>query len=210
MHCSRSPISSASARITRTARKPTAEPSRPIPNPDKSNWAMFFSRGICYERSKQWPKAEADLKKALELYPDQPQVLNYLGYSWVDQGLNLDEGVRMIKRSVEQRPDDGYIVDSLGWAYFRLGNYEEAVKQLDKAVELKPTDPTINDHLGDAYWKVGRTLEARFQWAHARDLKPEPDDLKKIEEKLKSGLVDEKPAAPTAVADPEPKKDNGG
>ncbi|MGZ3410020.1 MAG: tetratricopeptide repeat protein [Xanthobacteraceae bacterium] len=181
-----------------------------IPTPDKSNWAMFFSRGICYERSKQWPKAEADLKKALELYPDQPQVLNYLGYSWVDQGLHLDEGVRMIKRSVEQRPDDGYIVDSLGWAYFRLGNYEDAVKQLDKAVELKPTDPTINDHLGDAYWKVGRTLEARFQWAHARDLKPEPDDLKKIEEKLKTGLVDEKPSAPTAVADPEPKKDNGG
>jgi tetratricopeptide (TPR) repeat protein len=181
-----------------------------LAQPEKSNWAMFFSRGICYERSKQWPKAEADLKKALELYPDQPQVLNYLGYSWVDQGIHLDEGVAMIKRSVEQRPDDGYIVDSLGWAYYRLGNYDEAVKQLDKAVELKPTDPTINDHLGDAYWKVGRTLEAKFQWAHARDLKPEPDDLKKIEEKIKSGLVDEKATAPTAVADPEPKKDNGG
>jgi tetratricopeptide (TPR) repeat protein len=181
-----------------------------IPNPDKSNWAVFFSRGICFERSKQWAKAEADLKKALELYPDQPQVLNYLGYSWVDQGIHLDEGVAMIKRSVEQRPDDGYIVDSLGWAYYRLGNYEDAVKQLDKAVELKPTDPTINDHLGDAYWKVGRTLEARFQWAHARDLKPEPEDLKKIEEKLKVGLVDEKATAPTAVAEPEPKKDNGG
>ncbi len=150
----------------------------------------YFSRAaFATSAPKHWPKAEADLKKALELYPDQPQVLNYLGYSWVDQHINLDEGVRMIKRSVEQRPDDGYIVDSLGWAYYRLGNYEEAVKQLDRAVELKPTDPTINDHLGDAYWKVGRTLEARFQWAHARDLKPEPDDLKKIEEKLKSGLV---------------------
>ncbi len=183
-----------------------------VANPERQHWAIFFSRGICYERAKDWPKAEADLKKALELYPDQPQVLNYLGYSWVDQHINLDEGVRMIKRSVEQRPDDGYIVDSLGWAYYRLGNYEEAVKQLDRAVELKPTDPTINDHLGDAYWKVGRTLEARFQWAHARDLKPEPDDLKKIEEKLKSGLVDTTtPApAPTAGAEPEKKKDNGG
>jgi tetratricopeptide (TPR) repeat protein len=181
-----------------------------VAKPERQHWAMFFSRGICFERSKQWDKAETDLKKALELYPDQPQVLNYLGYSWIDQGLNLDEGMRMIKRSVEQRPDDGYIVDSLGWAYYRLGNFEEAVKNLDRAVELKPTDPTINDHLGDAYWKVGRTLEARFQWAHARDLKPEPDELKKIEEKIKTGLADTPSAAPTAVVEPEPKKDNGG
>ncbi len=114
-------------------------------------------------------------------------MLNYLGYSWVDQGLNLDDGMRMIKRSVEQRPDDGYIVDSLGWAWYRIGNYDEAVKQLERAVELKPVDPTINDHLGDAYWRVGRTLEAKFQWAHARDLKPEPDELKKIEAKLQIG-----------------------
>jgi Flp pilus assembly protein TadD len=122
-------------------------------------------------------------------------VLNYLGYSWIDQGINLDEGMRMIKKSVEQRPDDGYIVDSLGWAYFRLGQYDEAVKQLDRAVELKPTDPTINDHLGDAYWKVGRTLEAKFQWSHARDLKPEPEELAKIEQKLKTGLVEEASSA---------------
>jgi Flp pilus assembly protein TadD len=166
-----------------------------IPNPDRSNWTIFYFRGICYERAKQWNKAEADLKKALELYPDQPHVLNYLGYSWIDQGINLDEGMRMIKKSVEQRPDDGYIVDSLGWAYFRLGQYDEAVKQLDRAVELKPTDPTINDHLGDAYWKVGRTLEAKFQWSHARDLKPEPEELAKIEQKLKTGLVEEASSA---------------
>ncbi len=166
-----------------------------IPNPDRSNWTIFYFRGICYERAKQWDKAEADLKKALELYPDQPHVLNYLGYSWIDQGINLDEGMRMIKKSVEQRPDDGYIVDSLGWAYFRLGNYDEAVKQLDRAVELKPTDPTLNDHLGDVYWKVGRTLEAKFQWSHARDLKPEPDELAKIEQKLKSGLDEESSSA---------------
>jgi Flp pilus assembly protein TadD len=104
--------------------------------------------------------------------------------------MNLDEGMRMIRRAVEQRADDGYIVDSLGWAYYRIGKYEEAVKELDRAVELKPEDPTINDHLGDAYWKVGRVVEARFQWAHARDLGPEPDELPAIEQKLKSGLPD--------------------
>ena len=162
-----------------------------IPKPEKANWVIFYFRGICYERSKQWPKAEADLKKALELFPDQPHVLNYLGYSWVDQGINLDDGMAMIKKSVQQRPDDGYIVDSLGWAYYRTGNYEEAAKQLERAIELKPEDPTINDHLGDAYWRIGRTLEANFQWAHARDLKPDPDDLPKIEEKLKNGLPEE-------------------
>ncbi len=162
-----------------------------IGEPQKANWTIFYFRGICYERSKQWPKAEADLKKALELSPDQPNVLNYLGYSWIDQGTNLDEGMAMINKAVQQRPDDGYIVDSLGWAYYRLGNYEEAVKKLERAIELKPEDPTINDHLGDAYWRVGRTLEAKFQWAHARDLKPEPEDLPKIEAKLKDGLPEE-------------------
>jgi tetratricopeptide (TPR) repeat protein len=180
-----------------------------LKTPEKSNWTLFYFRGICYERSKNWPAAEADLKKALELSPDQPHVLNYLGYSWVDQGKNLDEGMSMIKRSVEQRPDDGYIVDSLGWAYYRIGDYAEAVKNLDRAVELKPTDPTINDHLGDAYWKVGRTLEARFQWAHARDLKPEPDDLKKIDDKLEHGLAGE-PAASAAEAEKGKKSDGGG
>ena len=162
-----------------------------ITKPEKANWVIFYFRGICFERSKQWAKAEGDLKKALELYPDQAHVLNYLGYSWIDQGINLDEGMEMIKTAVQQRPDDGYIVDSLGWAYYRIGNYEEATKQLERAIELKPEDPTINDHLGDAYWRVNRVLEARFQWAHARDLKPDPEDLPKIEEKLKSGLPDE-------------------
>ena len=177
------------------------------PNNDKANSVYYYYRGICEERSKQWPKAEADLRKALELQPEQPHVLNYLGYSWIDQGLNLDEGMRMIRRAVEQRSDDGYIVDSLGWAYYRVGNYEDAVKNLERAVELKPEDPTINDHLGDAYWRVGRTLEARFQWAHARDLKPEPDDLAKIEQKIKVGLTDDAPA-PSAEA--EKKKPEGG
>jgi tetratricopeptide (TPR) repeat protein len=170
-----------------------------ITKTEKSNWVIYYFRGICLERAKQWGRAEADLKKSLDLFPDQPHVLNYLGYSWIDQGLNLDDGMRMIKRAVEQRADDGYIVDSLGWAYYRLGNMDEAVKHLERAVELKPEDPTINDHLGDAYWRVGRTLEARFQWSHARDLKPEPDDLVKIEEKLKAGLPDDTSSAADAA-----------
>jgi tetratricopeptide (TPR) repeat protein len=166
---------------------------------DKGNTVYYYYRGICEERSHQWPKAEADMKKALELQPDQPHVLNYLGYSWIDQGINLDEGMKMIKRAVDQRPDDGYIVDSLGWAYYRIGNYDEAVKNLERAVDLKPEDPTINDHLGDAYWRIGRKLEAKFQWAHARDLKPEPEDLPKIEAKIQNGLPDDtKPVAATA------------
>lgn len=162
-----------------------------IGKPEKAHWTVFYFRGICYERSKQWPKAEADLKKALELYPDQPHVLNYLGYSWIDQGVNLDQGMDMIRKAVAQRPDDGYIVDSLGWAYYRLGNYEEATKELERAIGLKPEDPTINDHLGDAYWRIGRKLEATFQWNHARDLKPDPEELPKILEKLRTGLPDE-------------------
>ncbi|MBV8826053.1 MAG: tetratricopeptide repeat protein, partial [Hyphomicrobiales bacterium] len=178
-----------------------------LATPEKQNWYLFYFRGICYERSKQWPLAEADLKKALDLYPEQPHVLNYLGYSWVDQGINLDEGMRMIRRAVEQRPDDGYIVDSLGWAYFRINNYDEAVKNLERAVELKPEDPTINDHLGDAYWKVGRFLEAAFQWSHARDLKPDADELARIEAKLKSGLIDENASATEAA---KKKPGNGG
>jgi tetratricopeptide (TPR) repeat protein len=181
-----------------------------LPHPERNNWTVFYFRGICYERAKDWSKSEADLKKALDLYPDQPHVLNYLGYSWVDQGINLDEGMRMIKRSVEQRPDDGYIVDSLGWAYERIGNYDEAVKNLERAVELKPMDPTINDHLGDVYWKVGRRLEARFQWTHARDLKPDSDELQKIEQKLKVGLAEDKPSSSAAEADKPKKPGDGG
>jgi tetratricopeptide (TPR) repeat protein len=177
-----------------------------IAKPEKSNWVIYYFRGICFERSQEWAKAETDLKRTLELYPDQPHVLNYLGYSWIDQGINLDDGMGMIKRAVEQRADDGYIVDSLGWAYYRLGNMDEAVKQLERAVELKPEDPTINDHLGDAYWRVGRVLEARFQWSHARDLKPEPEDLVKIEGKLKTGLADDTSSAAQA----EQKKPGGG
>ena len=179
-----------------------------IPRPDKSNWLVFYFRGICYERSHQWPKAEADLQQALKLFPEQPHVLNYLGYSWIDKGMHLDQAMAMIKRAVQQRPDDGYIVDSLGWAYYRIGNYEEAVKQLERAIELKPEDPTINDHLGDAYWRIGRTLEAKFQWAHARDMNPDAEELPKILAKLKNGLPAE--TSSQAKAKPEKKTDGGG
>ncbi|WP_213737931.1 tetratricopeptide repeat protein [Bradyrhizobium sp. dw_411] len=175
-------------------------------NADKTSAIYYYYRGICEERSKQWSKAEADMRKALELQPEQPHVMNYLGYSWIDQGINLDEGMKLIKRAVDQRPDDGYIVDSLGWAYYRIGNYEDAVKNLERAIDLKPEDPTINDHLGDAYWRIGRTLEAKFQWAHARDLKPEPEDLPKIEAKIENGLPDD---ASSSAASADKKKEDG-
>jgi tetratricopeptide (TPR) repeat protein len=172
---------------------------------EKTNWALYYFRGISYERNKQWPQAEADFKKALEIYPDQPLVLNYLGYSWVDQGTNLDEAFAMLHKAVELHPTDGYIVDSLGWADYKLGHYDEAVKELERAIDLKSSDPVINDHLGDAYWRVGRKLEAHFQWNHARDLGPEPEDLTKILDKIEHGLADDpNPAAAEATPDAAP------
>ena len=162
-----------------------------ITDPSSTHWWLYYVRGISYERTQQWDKAEADFLRALELEPGQALVLNYLGYSWVDMGLNLDRALEMIRTAVENRPTDGYIVDSLGWVYYRLGNYKDAVKQLERAVELKPEDPVINDHLGDAYWKIGRRLEASFQWNHARDLKPEAGELKKILQKIQVGLPEE-------------------
>lgn len=163
-----------------------------LKEPTRNDWTIFYQRGIAYERQKEWDKAEPNFLKALDLYPNQPQVLNYLGYSWIDMNIKLEQGLDLIKKAVEARPQDGYIVDSLGWAYYRLGRYDEAVAQLEQAVKLRAEDATINDHLGDAYWRAGRKLEATFQWAHARDSKPEPEDLVKIEEKLKNGLPDEK------------------
>lgn len=152
------------------------------------HWTIFFGRGVAYERAKKWDLAEADMLKALELLPDQPLVLNYLGYFWVDQNRNLDRATKMIERAVALRPNDGAIVDSLGWALYRQGRYEEAVVQLERAVELKGGDAVITDHLGDAYWRVGRQEEARFQWRRALGLKPEQDLALQIQRKLDHGL----------------------
>ncbi len=174
--------------------------------PEKTDWPIYYFRGISYEREKRWPEAEADLVQALALYPDQPLVLNYLGYSWVDQNMNLDEAFNMLRRAVELRPTDGYIVDSLGWANYKLGHNDEAVKQLERAIDLKASDPVINDHLGDAYWRAGRKLEAHFQWNHARDLDPEPEDKVKILQKIEHGLDD---VPNPAAAEAEPKKNGG-
>lgn len=172
-----------------------------LPNPTPQDWNIFYQRGIANERLKQWAKAEPDFLKALELQPDQPQVMNYLGYSWVDMNVKLEEGLKLIQKAVELRPSDGYIVDSLGWAHYRLGDYEDAVRELERAVSLKPGDPVLNDHLGDAYWRVGRQLEATFQWAHARDMKPDAEVLAGVQKKLKEGLP---PPEPKAAQDFEP------
>ena len=155
-------------------------------------WGLYFSRGICNERLKRWDRAEADLKRALELRPDQPSVLNYLAYSWVEQGRNLRQAETMLKKAVADRPDDGYIIDSLGWVYFRQGRFDEAVVELEKAVSLRPGDPTLNDHLGDAYWAVGRKREAEFQWRTALALKPDAEQQALIEAKLEKGLPPER------------------
>lgn len=177
---------------------------------EKSQWAIYYFRGVDYERAKQWDKAEADFKKALDLYPEQPLVLNYLGYSWADQGINLDEAFKMLRRAVELQPEDGYIVDSLGWAHYKLGHYDEAVKLLERAIELKPGDPVINDHLGDAYWRVGRRLDAQFQWNHARDLNPDPEELPKILAKIDKGLAETSPAVEQSPLPPQGETKKGG
>ena len=158
------------------------------PTPD--NWSLYYSRGVCNERLKDWPKAEVDFKQALELAPEESLVLNYLGYSWVDQGRNLKTALDYIRQAVKLKPDDGYYVDSLGWAYFRLGNLDGAVEQLERAVELKPDDPVINDHLGDIYWRVGRKLEAKYQWEQALTLKPENEQVTTLKQKIADGLPD--------------------
>ena len=156
----------------------------------KQHWSLFYARGISLEQSKQWQRAEADFLKALEFEPEQPYVLNYLGYSWVDRGKHFAKAQDMIKKAVKLRPNDGYIIDSLGWAFYKLGNYKDSVPQLERAVEIRPHDPIINDHLGDAYWRVGRLTEARFQWNRVLVLKAQADLVVKVKNKLKRGLVE--------------------
>lgn len=156
-----------------------------------SDWRFYYVRGIAYERAKQWPKAEADFLEALKLNPDQPQVLNYLGYSWIDQDMNLEPALEMIEKAVKAVPQDGYIVDSLGWAFYKLGRLDEAVATLEQAVLLRPNDAEINDHLGDAYWKAGRRLEAKFQWNVAASVDQEGNVKERVAPKLANGLTEE-------------------
>lgn len=167
-----------------------------IAAPQRSHWRVYYYAGIAFERQKQWDKAEKFFRRSLELSPDEPMVLNYLGYSMVEKKINLNEALEMIRKAVELKPNDGYIVDSLGWAFYQLGDYEQALVHCERAVELLPADPIIGEHLGDVYWRMGRKLEAKFQWQHAKDNKPEPEDLKRIEDKLINGLADEPPVTP--------------
>jgi len=155
---------------------------------DPNLWFVHFMRGITFDKLKDWPRAEADFRRALELRPEQPQVLNYIGYSFVEMRTNLDEALSMIERAVELRPENGYIADSLGWVLYRLGRYTEAVPVMENAAQLLPVDPTINDHLGDVLWAVGRTREARFQWSRAMSFDPEEVDATRIQRKLEVGL----------------------
>ncbi len=166
---------------------------------EREHWRVFYYTGISYERQNQWDKAEKNFRRALELAPDEPMVLNYLGYSMIEKKLNLSEALQMVKKAVELKPNDGYIVDSLGWAYYQLGDYEEAVTQIERAVELLPSDPIVGEHLGDAYWRVGRVLEAKFQWQHAKDNKPQAEDLLRIEGKLANGMGESPPVKPAEV-----------
>jgi tetratricopeptide (TPR) repeat protein len=158
-----------------------------ITHPSPTDWIVYYDRGVAEERSHQWPKAKADFDHALQLSPDQPFVLNYLGYSMADMGHHLDEARQMIQSAAERRPNDGAITDSLGWVLYRQGHTKDAVQTLERAVELEPEDATINAHLGDAYWAAGRKIEAQYQWRRALTLNPTPDDAAKLEAKLNTG-----------------------
>ncbi len=157
-----------------------------------NDWSFLYKRGIALERSKQWDRAEEDLRAAIALRPDHAHLLNYLGYSYIDRGEMVEESERLIRQAIELEPEDGFIIDSLGWVYYRTARFEEAVEQLERAVELEPDDPTINDHLGDAYWMVGRRIEARFQWQRALDSGGDEDEEQRasLEGKLNGGLVE--------------------
>jgi tetratricopeptide (TPR) repeat protein len=161
-----------------------------VGNDSSRGWPLLFARAVSEDGSKNWSAAEVDLKKALQMAPNEPQILNYLGYSWVDKNQNIPEALAMLEKARSLKPTDGYIVDSVGWAYFKVGRYADAATTLQSAVELVPGDPTINDHLGDAYWCVGRKRDAEFQWNHALAFGAADADKARIEKKLKDGLDD--------------------
>ena len=156
-----------------------------IASPKRGTWPLFYARGIAHDRAHDWRKAERDLQRAMELAPDQPYILNYLGYSWADQGTNLTKARALIEKAMALKPNDGAITDSLGWVVFRQGDVAGAIKLLERAAELQPEDATINSHLGDAYWSAGRKREAQFQWRRALLFNPEPDEKTRLESKLR-------------------------
>ncbi len=168
----------------------------------RANWRVAYLRGVALERADRWPEAEASLQAALALRPNEPELLNYLGYAWIDRGVRLEEGAAMLDRAMQASPESGAIVDSVGWARYRLGRYEDAVGLLERAVQLEPGDPTVNDHLGDAYWRVGRRVEARFQWRRALTLDPEPEVRAAAEAKLASDLGPDAAQATQAARQP--------
>ena len=157
-----------------------------LPHPEAKDWSLYYARGASYQQVHDWPRAEADMHEALKLSPNQPIVLNFLGFSWAEQNRNLPQARDMIQRALDQRPNDGAIVDSLGWVVLRLGDVHRAVQLLQQAAELEPVDPTITGHLGDAYWDAGRHVEAEDQWRRALVLNPEPGEAARIEARLKS------------------------
>lgn len=156
--------------------------------PEPKHWQLYFYRGITHERSGNWENARNDLRLSLELSPDQPLVLNYLGYSMVTKDEDLEEAERLIRKADQLMPDNGYIIDSLGWVLYRMGRFEEAVQPMERAASILPSDPIINDHLGDVYWMVGRHREAEFQWKRALSFDPDQEDAKSIGLKLRHGL----------------------
>lgn len=170
---------------------------------DRNQWFVLYVRGISHERLNHWSEAEADFRAALALNPEHPRVLNYLGYSLVEKQEKLEEALSMIERAAEARPESGYILDSLGWALYRLGRYDDAVGHMERASELMPVDPVVTDHLGDVFWAVGRYLEAEFQWQRALSFDPEEKDAERIRRKLEVGLdavLAEEGAEPLKVA----------
>lgn len=172
--------------------------SRAIAQADgaQPDWSLYYVRGVAKERSGDWPGAEADLRQALTLKPDEPQVLNYLGYAWADRGEHLKEALAMLEKAASLEPRSGAIVDSLGWARYRIRQYPDAARDLERAVLLAPSDPEVNNHLGDAYWRIGRKLEARFQWRRVLSLDTDAKTKGEVEAKLERGLAPETPTKP--------------
>jgi Flp pilus assembly protein TadD len=161
-----------------------------------TSWRLYYLRGAALEQSGKWPQAQGDLQQALKLKPDDPEILNYLGFAWADRGENLSQALTLLQKATLLDPQNGAVIDSLGWVHYRLGDYRQAVHELELAAALDAADPEVNDHLGDAYWQVGRRLEAKYQWRRVLSLSPNPAQRISVEAKLVDGLQ----AAPAPLA----------